>query len=145
MRGLNSPSNGRVTTALKSFFSITRNYLVTLPARLNFPSTQKVCLDLSPGYYDAKFTITLETKDKTQKLLEHHGLRKRHLHCMSFLVSTDLAPTLIPYFSSPLPRYSPYSNFNYAFCHLTFVFHFLLTYLDLSPQTSIQFLVITHP
>ncbi|XP_024435375.3 alpha-2-macroglobulin-like protein 1 [Desmodus rotundus] len=62
------------------------NYLVTLPAQLNFPSTQKVCLDLSPGYYDVKFTITLETKDKTQKLLEHHGLRKRHLHCVSFLV-----------------------------------------------------------
>ncbi|XP_028388838.1 alpha-2-macroglobulin-like protein 1 [Phyllostomus discolor] len=62
------------------------NYLVTLPAQLNFPSTQKVCLDLSPGYYEVKFTITLETKDKTQKLLEHHGLRKRHLHCMSFLV-----------------------------------------------------------
>ncbi|XP_008048508.1 alpha-2-macroglobulin-like protein 1 [Carlito syrichta] len=62
------------------------NYLVTLPAQLNFPSTQKVCLDLSPGYRDVKFTITLETKDKTQKLLEHSGLKKRHLHCLSFLV-----------------------------------------------------------
>ena len=91
-------------TVLKSFFSLTRNYLVTLPAQLNFPSTQKVCLDLSPGYYDVKVTITLETKDKTQKLLEHHGLRKRHLHCMSFLVSADLASTLMPYFPSPLPN-----------------------------------------
>nr|XP_055136706.1 alpha-2-macroglobulin-like protein 1 [Symphalangus syndactylus] len=62
------------------------NYLVTLPARLNFPSVQKVCLDLSPGYCDVKFTVTLETKDKTQKLLEHSGLKKRHLHCISFLV-----------------------------------------------------------
>ncbi|XP_007935351.1 alpha-2-macroglobulin-like protein 1 [Orycteropus afer afer] len=62
------------------------NYLVTLPAQLTFPSTQKVCLDMSPGYYGVKFTITLETKDKTQKLLEHTGLRKRHLHCISFLV-----------------------------------------------------------
>ncbi|XP_006875521.1 PREDICTED: alpha-2-macroglobulin-like protein 1 [Chrysochloris asiatica] len=62
------------------------NYLVTLPAQLNFPSTQKVCLDLSPGYYGIKFTITLETKDKTQKLLEHSGMKKRHLHCISFLV-----------------------------------------------------------
>uniref|UniRef100_A0A2K5PFI2 Alpha-2-macroglobulin like 1 n=1 Tax=Cebus imitator TaxID=2715852 RepID=A0A2K5PFI2_CEBIM len=62
------------------------NYLVTLPAQLNFPSVQKVCLDLSPGYYDVKFTVTLETKDKTQKLLEHSGLNKRHLHCISFLV-----------------------------------------------------------
>ncbi|XP_062051412.1 alpha-2-macroglobulin-like protein 1 [Lepus europaeus] len=62
------------------------NYLVTLPARLNFPSTQKVCLDLSPGYCDIKFTVTLETKDKTQKLLEHSGVKKRHLHCISFLV-----------------------------------------------------------
>nr|XP_004610717.2 unnamed protein product [Sorex araneus] len=61
-------------------------YLVTLPAQLNFPSTQKVCLDLSPGYYNVKFTITLETKDKVQKLLEHSGLKKRHLHCISFLV-----------------------------------------------------------
>ncbi|XP_037588666.1 alpha-2-macroglobulin-like protein 1 [Cebus imitator] len=63
-----------------------QNYLVTLPAQLNFPSVQKVCLDLSPGYYDVKFTVTLETKDKTQKLLEHSGLNKRHLHCISFLV-----------------------------------------------------------
>ncbi|XP_023389698.1 alpha-2-macroglobulin-like protein 1 [Pteropus vampyrus] len=62
------------------------NYLVTLPAQLNFPSTQKICLDLSPGYYDIIFTITLETKDKTQKLLEHCGLKKRHFHCISFLV-----------------------------------------------------------
>uniref|UniRef100_F7ICV0 Alpha-2-macroglobulin like 1 n=1 Tax=Callithrix jacchus TaxID=9483 RepID=F7ICV0_CALJA len=62
------------------------NYLVTLPAQLNFPSVQKVCLDLSPGYYDTKFTVTLETKDKTRKLLEHSGLKKRHLHCISFLV-----------------------------------------------------------
>uniref|UniRef100_A0A2K6C6J5 Alpha-2-macroglobulin like 1 n=1 Tax=Macaca nemestrina TaxID=9545 RepID=A0A2K6C6J5_MACNE len=62
------------------------NYLVTLPAQLNFPSVQKVCLDLSPGYCDVKFTVTLETKDKTQKLLEHSGLKKRHLHCISFLV-----------------------------------------------------------
>ncbi|XP_077026073.1 alpha-2-macroglobulin-like protein 1 isoform X2 [Tamandua tetradactyla] len=62
------------------------NYLVTLPAQLNFPSTQKVCLDLSPGYCGVKFTITLETKDKSQKLLEYSGLKKRHLHCISFLV-----------------------------------------------------------
>ncbi|XP_047724585.1 alpha-2-macroglobulin-like protein 1 isoform X1 [Prionailurus viverrinus] len=62
------------------------NYLVTLPAQLNFPSTQKVCLDLSPGNHDVKFTITLETKDKTQKLLETSGLKKRHFHCTSFLV-----------------------------------------------------------
>ncbi|XP_036313262.1 alpha-2-macroglobulin-like protein 1 isoform X3 [Pipistrellus kuhlii] len=62
------------------------NYLVTLPAQLHFPSTQKVCLDLSPGYYDVKFTVTLETKNKAQNLLEHHGMRKRHLHCMSFSV-----------------------------------------------------------
>ncbi|XP_017749735.1 PREDICTED: alpha-2-macroglobulin-like protein 1 [Rhinopithecus bieti] len=62
------------------------NYLVTLPAQLNFPSIQKVCLDLSPGYCDVKFTVTLETKDKIQKLLEHSGLKKRHLHCISFLV-----------------------------------------------------------
>lgn len=75
-----------------SFCSLNRNYLVTLPAQLNFPSTQKICLDLSPGYYDIKFTITLETRDKTQKLLEHRGLKKRHLHCISFLVSTDVAP-----------------------------------------------------
>ncbi|XP_064140723.1 alpha-2-macroglobulin-like protein 1 [Loxodonta africana] len=62
------------------------NYLVTLPAQLNFPSTQKVCLDLTPGYYGVKFTITLETKDKIQKLLEESGMKKRHLHCISFLV-----------------------------------------------------------
>nr|XP_014706448.1 alpha-2-macroglobulin-like protein 1 isoform X1 [Equus asinus] len=62
------------------------NYLVTLPATLNFPSTQRVCLDLSPGDYNVKFTVTLETKDKTQKLLEQSGMKKRHLHCISFLV-----------------------------------------------------------
>ncbi|KAL1790170.1 alpha-2-macroglobulin 1, partial [Sigmodon hispidus] len=62
-----------------------RKYLVTIPAQLAFPSTQKVCLDLSPGNYDVKFTITLETKDKTQKLLEHSGL-KRNFHCISFSV-----------------------------------------------------------
>ncbi|XP_016077279.1 PREDICTED: alpha-2-macroglobulin-like protein 1 [Miniopterus natalensis] len=69
------------------------NYLVTLPAQLHFPSTQKVCLDLSPGYYDVKFTITLETKGKTQKLLEHHGMQKRHLHCVSFLVPPPAGDT----------------------------------------------------
>lgn len=79
---------------------------MTLPAKLKFPSTQKVCLDLSPGYNDVKFTITLETKDKTQKLLEHYGLKKRQLHCISFLVSTDFAPTLIPYFFVIFPRHS---------------------------------------
>ncbi|XP_032203069.1 alpha-2-macroglobulin-like protein 1 isoform X1 [Mustela erminea] len=62
------------------------NYLVTVPAQLNFPSTQRVCLDLSPGCLDVKFTITLETKDKTQKLLETSGSKKRHLQCISFLV-----------------------------------------------------------
>ncbi|XP_017514328.2 alpha-2-macroglobulin-like protein 1 [Manis javanica] len=62
------------------------NYLVTLPAQLNFPSTQKVCLDLSSGFRDIKFAITLETKDKTQKLLDHYGWKKRHLYCISFLV-----------------------------------------------------------
>ncbi|ERE67117.1 alpha-2-macroglobulin-like protein 1 [Cricetulus griseus] len=61
-------------------------YLVTIPAQLAFPSTQKVCLDLSPGNYDVKFTITLETKDKTQKLLEHSGLNKKNFHCISFSV-----------------------------------------------------------
>nr|KAF6451459.1 alpha-2-macroglobulin like 1 [Molossus molossus] len=69
------------------------NYLVTLPAQLHFPSTQKVCLDLSPGYYDVKFTVTLETKDKTQKLLELYGLGKRHFHCMSFLVPPPVGGT----------------------------------------------------
>ncbi|KAM8777502.1 LOW QUALITY PROTEIN: alpha-2-macroglobulin-like protein 1 [Rhynchonycteris naso] len=68
------------------------NYLVTSPAWLNFPSTQNV-YDLSPGYYDIKFTITLETKDKTKKLLEHHGLKKSYLHCMSFLVPPPAAGT----------------------------------------------------
>ncbi|XP_037060065.1 alpha-2-macroglobulin-like protein 1 [Peromyscus leucopus] len=62
-----------------------RKYLVTVPAQLAFPSTQKVCLDLSPGNCDVKFTITLETKDKTQKLLEHSGLKK-NFHCVSFSV-----------------------------------------------------------
>ncbi|KAK7826257.1 hypothetical protein U0070_021271, partial [Myodes glareolus] len=60
-------------------------YLVTIPAQLAFPSTQKVCLDLSPGSCDVKFTITLETKDKTQKLLEHSG-SKKNFHCISFSV-----------------------------------------------------------
>ncbi|XP_040594422.1 alpha-2-macroglobulin-like protein 1 isoform X3 [Mesocricetus auratus] len=63
-----------------------RKYLVTIPAQLAFPSTQKVCLDLSPGKCDVKFTITLETKDKTQKLLEHSGLNKENFHCISFSV-----------------------------------------------------------
>nr|XP_035933418.1 alpha-2-macroglobulin-like protein 1 [Halichoerus grypus]XP_035933419.1 alpha-2-macroglobulin-like protein 1 [Halichoerus grypus] len=62
------------------------NYLVTVPAQLNFPSTQKVCLDLRPGSHDVKFTITLETKNKTQKLLETSESKKRHLQCISFLV-----------------------------------------------------------
>ncbi|KAL6033345.1 hypothetical protein STEG23_009987, partial [Scotinomys teguina] len=62
-----------------------RKYLVTIPAQLAFPSTQKVCLDLGPGNCDVKFTITLETKDKVQKLLEHSGLKK-NFHCVSFSV-----------------------------------------------------------
>ncbi|XP_031526558.2 alpha-2-macroglobulin-like protein 1 [Vicugna pacos] len=62
------------------------NYLVTLPAQLKFPSSEKVCLDLSPGYSDVKFTITLEAKDKTHTLLEQSGLKTRHLRCVSFLV-----------------------------------------------------------
>ncbi|MBV96108.1 Alpha-2-macroglobulin-like protein 1, partial [Eschrichtius robustus] len=63
-----------------------RNYLVTLPAQLKFPSTQKVCLDLSPGYSDVKFTVSLETKGKTLTLIEHSGSKTGHLHCKSFLV-----------------------------------------------------------
>uniref|UniRef100_F1SLW8 Alpha-2-macroglobulin like 1 n=1 Tax=Sus scrofa TaxID=9823 RepID=F1SLW8_PIG len=62
------------------------NYLVTLPAQLVFPSTQKVCLDLSPGYDAVKFTVTLETKDRILTLLRQSGLKTRHLHCRSFLV-----------------------------------------------------------
>ncbi|XP_043736825.1 alpha-2-macroglobulin-like protein 1 isoform X2 [Cervus elaphus] len=62
------------------------NYLVTLPAHLKFPSTQRVCLDLSPGYNNVKFTVTLETKGKTHTLLQQFGLKTRHLHCSSFLV-----------------------------------------------------------
>ncbi|XP_059968826.1 alpha-2-macroglobulin-like protein 1 [Mesoplodon densirostris] len=62
------------------------NYLVTLPALLKFPSTQKVCLDLSPGYDDVKFTITLETKGKTHTLLAHSGSKTKLLHCKSFSV-----------------------------------------------------------
>lgn len=120
MRGLNFPLNAWIITVLKSFCFFNRNYLVTLPAQLHFPSTQKVCLDLSPGYYDVKFTITLETKGKTQKLLEHHGMQKRHLHCVSFLVSTDLAPTLIPCFPTLLLRRSLWSNFKCDLCYLTF-------------------------
>ncbi|KAM6162664.1 LOW QUALITY PROTEIN: alpha-2-macroglobulin-like protein 1 [Erethizon dorsatum] len=66
------------------------NYLVTLPAWLNFPSTRKVCLDLRAGSHYVKFTITLETKDKTQKLLELSGLKKAHLPCTSFLLPPSL-------------------------------------------------------
>ncbi|XP_007469423.1 PREDICTED: LOW QUALITY PROTEIN: alpha-2-macroglobulin-like protein 1 [Lipotes vexillifer] len=62
------------------------NYLVTLPAQLKFPSTQKVCLDLSPGYDDVKFTISLETKGKTHTLLTHSGSKTKLLHCKSFSV-----------------------------------------------------------
>uniref|UniRef100_A0A4W2FRI0 Alpha-2-macroglobulin like 1 n=1 Tax=Bos indicus x Bos taurus TaxID=30522 RepID=A0A4W2FRI0_BOBOX len=62
------------------------NYLVALPAVLKFPSTQRVCLDLSPGYDNVKFTVTLETKGKTHTLLQQFGLKTRHLHCSSFLV-----------------------------------------------------------
>lgn len=102
---------------LKPLCFFNRNYLVTLPAQLHFPSTQKVCLDLSPGYYDVKFTVTLETKNKAQNLLEHHGMRKRHLHCMSFSVSTDLAPTLIPY----VPILLPSILTTIHLCCLTFV------------------------
>jgi hypothetical protein len=100
---LSSSLNEGILT-LKFFCSLDRNYLVTLPAQLSFPSTQKVCLDLSPGYSDVKFTVTLETKDKTQKLLEHSGLKKRHLHCMSFSVSVLLALTLVSYFPALIPR-----------------------------------------
>ncbi|KAM7243900.1 hypothetical protein CapIbe_004508 [Capra ibex] len=63
-----------------------RNYLVALPAHLKFPSTQRVCLDLSPGYSNVKFTVTLETNGKTHTLLQQFGQKTRHLHCSSFLV-----------------------------------------------------------
>ncbi|XP_033622197.1 alpha-2-macroglobulin-like protein 1 isoform X2 [Fukomys damarensis] len=68
----------------------TRNYLVTFPAQLNFPSTQEVCLDLRAGSWQ-KFTVTMETKDKTQNLLELSGLKKAGLQCISLVVSTDAA------------------------------------------------------
>ncbi|KAK2505055.1 hypothetical protein MC885_020269 [Smutsia gigantea] len=55
--------------------------------------TPKVCLDLSSGFSDVKFSITLETKDKTQKLLDHYGWKKRHLHCISFLVPPPVGGT----------------------------------------------------
>ena len=82
----------RETVSDQHFFSFfSRNYLVALPAHLKFPSTQRVCLDLSPGYNNVKFTVTLETKGKTHTLLQQFGLKTRHLHCSSFLVSTGLA------------------------------------------------------
>lgn len=93
-------------TALKVLLSLSTKYLVTIPAQLAFPSTQKVCLDLSPGSCDVKFTITLETKDKTQKLLEHSG-SKKNFYCISFSVSADQAFKLIPRFPGLLPGCSP--------------------------------------
>ncbi|XP_041491931.1 alpha-2-macroglobulin-like protein 1 [Microtus oregoni] len=72
-------------SSLNYFLYNLTKYLVTIPAQLAFPSTQKVCLDLSPGSCDVKFTITLETKDKTQKLLEHSG-SKKNFYCISFSV-----------------------------------------------------------
>lgn len=75
--------------------SLLRKYLVTLPARLDFPSTQRICLDLRAGSRDVKFTVTLETKDKTQKLLELPGMKRARLQCGSFVVSAGAAPTAV--------------------------------------------------
>ncbi|XP_035316211.1 alpha-2-macroglobulin-like protein 1 isoform X1 [Cricetulus griseus] len=86
MNVLERVKKGSSGPTLLNLLSLSGKYLVTIPAQLAFPSTQKVCLDLSPGNYDVKFTITLETKDKTQKLLEHSGLNKKNFHCISFSV-----------------------------------------------------------
>lgn len=95
---MNFSLNGWILTDLNSVRFFNRNYLVTLPAQLVFPSTQKVCLDLSPGYDAVKFTVTLETKDRILTLLRQSGLKTRHLHCRSFLVSAVWAQLWCPAF-----------------------------------------------
>ncbi|XP_006119999.2 alpha-2-macroglobulin-like protein 1 [Pelodiscus sinensis] len=62
------------------------NYVVVLPARLQYPSVQKACMDLSKVKSSMLLTITLETKAKTYKLLDGFVWKKRQLKCFSFPV-----------------------------------------------------------
>ncbi|TFJ98944.1 Alpha-2-macroglobulin-like protein 1 [Platysternon megacephalum] len=62
------------------------NYVVVLPARLSYPSTEKVCMDLSNVKSSMLLTITLETKIKTYKLLDRFVWERRQLKCFSFPV-----------------------------------------------------------
>uniref|UniRef100_A0A8C0HCW5 Uncharacterized protein n=1 Tax=Chelonoidis abingdonii TaxID=106734 RepID=A0A8C0HCW5_CHEAB len=60
---------------------------VPLGTRLSYPSTEKVCMDLSNVKSSMLFSITLETKIKTYKLLDRFVWEKRQLKCFSFPVS----------------------------------------------------------
>ncbi|XP_034641885.1 alpha-2-macroglobulin-like protein 1 isoform X3 [Trachemys scripta elegans] len=62
------------------------NYVVVLPARLSYPSMEKVCMDLSNVKSSMLLTITLETKIKTYKLLDRFVWERRQLNCFSFPV-----------------------------------------------------------
>ncbi|CAM5081738.1 unnamed protein product [Natator depressus] len=62
------------------------NYVVVVPARLSYPSMEKVCMDLSNVKSSMLLTITLETKIKTYKLLDRFIWERRQLKCFSFPV-----------------------------------------------------------
>lgn len=61
--------------------------MVVVPARLSYPSMEKVCMDLSNVKSSMLLTITLETKIKTYKLLDRFIWERRQLKCFSFPVS----------------------------------------------------------
>ncbi|XP_067387064.1 alpha-2-macroglobulin-like protein 1 [Emydura macquarii macquarii] len=62
------------------------NYVVVLPARLSYPSMEKVCMDLSNVKSSVLLTISLETKVKTYQLLDRFIWKTTQLKCFSFPV-----------------------------------------------------------
>ncbi|XP_053226651.1 alpha-2-macroglobulin-like protein 1 isoform X2 [Podarcis raffonei] len=61
-------------------------YMLVLPARLNYPSSDKLCMDLGDVETSVVLSITLETKNKTHVLLDGFRWHEKQLKCLTFTV-----------------------------------------------------------
>ncbi|KAH0628649.1 hypothetical protein JD844_010037 [Phrynosoma platyrhinos] len=68
----------------KSTESMARNYMSVFPAQLTYPSSEKLCMDLSHMQKSVVLNITLETKVTTPILLDRFIWHKEQLKCFTF-------------------------------------------------------------
>ncbi|XP_042309821.1 alpha-2-macroglobulin-like protein 1 [Sceloporus undulatus] len=63
------------------------NYMPVFPAQLTYPSSEKLCMDLSHMQKSVVLNITLETKVTIPILLDRFIWHKEQLKCFTFPVS----------------------------------------------------------